>query len=92
MAGILSLGLVACGNDFVPTNTKKEKVKEEQKKEEKKENMKIYKVGEEGSSGNWIIKVLDAKETNLMGNRNIISVIIWNNIKYYGKIYIIMKI
>ncbi|WP_097025431.1 DUF4352 domain-containing protein [Clostridium peptidivorans] len=42
----------------------------EEPKQEEKEEAKIYKLGEEGTSGSWNIKVLEAKETNTIVGGN----------------------
>lgn len=72
LAGILSLGLVACGNDSAPTNTKKEDTKQEEKKDIKKEEKKgkTITVKEEGMVGNLGIKVLETKESNAISNES----------------------
>lgn len=69
---LTAAGFMACGGKTEETpNTKVEDKKVEEDKESSKENKKeevnkedsnIYKVGEEGVSGNWNIKVLEAKE------------------------------
>lgn len=69
LVGMLSVGITACGNskdtakkDDTSTPAPTETKKEEPKKEEKKNT--TYDFGTEGVSGNWSIKVLEAKETN----------------------------
>lgn len=46
------------------SNEKPTSTENKQTAQEKKEDAKIYKVGEEGASGNWSIKVLEVKETD----------------------------